>query len=254
MKIHVSSENPVTPNYEAVKNEPKISQNDSFPEDNVCVVKVTISEEGKNAFKSNAQDSEKTNYESMVENKAELIEQKNAPEIDYSFVIGNKLAEIKERDKGHHSIEDEGAALLEAYASAYDEIIQGYANGTRNNYVHDETTESGYRKMTMEEEISGLDDAYQKYISGFEAIIRQSFDAKKAFDRYIKKLSKLGAHRAEMAIAAQKEFEEMSREGIPENIAGRMSGAKKKFIELYSLYDRRGLGIRSLLGNIKIFS
>ena len=71
--------------------------------------------------------------------------------------------------------------------------MQEYADGTRNVYVEDKADESGYRKMTMEEEISGLDAAYQKYVSGFEAGIHQAVDASKAFDKYIAKLSKIDA-------------------------------------------------------------
>ena len=66
--------------------------------------------------------------------------------------------------------------------------MQGYADGTRNVYVEDKADESGYRKMTMEEKISGLDAAYQKYVSGFEAGIHQAVDASKAFDKYMLEL------------------------------------------------------------------
>ena len=180
MNIHISGENRLAPNYELTNNKPKMIQNSPSPNADECPVKVTISEEGKNACKNSVVDTEKTNYDTMLENRANLMEQK--PEIHYVFLLGNKLAEITEHDEGYHSIEEQGSALLEAYASAYDEIVQGYADGTRNVYVEDETAESGYRKMTMEEEISGLDAAYQKYVSGFETRIHQAVDASKAFD------------------------------------------------------------------------
>ena len=257
MKVNVSSENLFISNYQLANNESKMPSDVSsvsISETDVSPIKVTISEEGKNAYKNNFQDMEKTNYESMVANRRELLEQKNTPEIHYGFMLGNKLAELTENDKEYRSIEDRGAALLEAYASIYDEIVQGYADGTREIYVEDEESESGYRNMTMQEEINGLDAAYQKYVSGFEARINQSVDASKAFDKYMAKLSKIGAHRAEMATKAKEFFDKMREEEIPENISDNMLGAKQKFIEMYSQYDAKSLSLRSMLENIKIFS
>lgn len=252
MNIHISGENRLAPNYELTNNKPKMIQNIPSPNADEYPVKVTISEEGKNACKNSVVDTEKTNYETMLEDRANLMEQK--PEIHYGFLLGNKLAEITEHDEGYRSIEEKGSALLEAYASAYDEIVQGYADGTRNVYVEDEAVESGYRKMTMEEEISGLDAAYQKYVSGFEARIHQAVDASKAFDKYMAKLSKLDAHRAEMATKAKEIFDNMSEEDVPENISDSMLEAKQNFINLYLKDNRRGINLRETLGNIKIFS
>ena len=169
-------------------------------------------------------------------------------------MLGNKLAEITEHDEGYHSIEEKGSALVEAYASAYDEIVQVYADGTRNVYVEDETTESGYRKMTVKEEISGLDAAYQKYVSGFEARIHQAVDASKAFDKYMAKLSKIDIHRAEMATKAKEIFDNMSEEDVLENISDSMLEAKQNFLDLYLKNNSRGVNLREMLGTIKIFS
>ncbi|WP_275443690.1 hypothetical protein [Petralouisia muris] len=40
--------------------------------------------------------------------------------------------------------------------------MRGYQNGTRERYVEDENSETGFGKMTMEEELSRLDRAFQK--------------------------------------------------------------------------------------------
>ncbi len=43
------------------------------------------------------------------------------------------------------------------------EKLQGQrVGGTRERYVEDENSETGFRKMTMEEEVSELDRAFQK--------------------------------------------------------------------------------------------
>ena len=106
----------------------------------------------------------------------------------------------------------------------------------------------------MEEEISGLDAAYQKYVSGFETRIHQAVDASKAFDKYMAKLSKIDIHRAKMSTKAKKFFDKMNEEDIPVNISDSMLGAKQKFIEMYSQYDTKSLSLKSMLENIKIFS
>lgn len=253
MKINVSGENLCVPNYESANNTPERFSNVSSPKVNTCPVKVTLSEEGKKACKNKIQESEKTDYEFMVANRAKLIEEKDVPEIHYGFMLGNKLAEIIEQNEKYRSIEEKGSALLEAYASAYDEIMEGYTDGTRSTYVEDKTAESGYRRMTMEEEISGLDGAYQKYVSGFEAQTQQVVDASEAFDKYMAKLSKLDVHRAKMATKAKEVFAKISEEDLPENIADSMLGAKQKFIELYSRNDYRSMNIKSLLKEIRIF-
>lgn len=66
----------------------------------------------------------------------------------------------------------------EAYANLYDEIVQGYENGTRQINVIDENSEQGYRTLTMEEELSALDAAYEKNVKGFEEYAAQQNKAR----------------------------------------------------------------------------
>ncbi len=79
---------------------------------------------------------------------------------------GNELAKGTETLKGQgksgdtYSFSDEAEDYVRAYGNLYDEIVQGYKNGTRERYVEDETSEKGYRKTTMEEELKGLDKAF----------------------------------------------------------------------------------------------
>ena len=61
-----------------------------------------------------------------------------------------------------YGIADQMEDSVRAYGNLYDEIVQGYQNGTRERYVEDENSETGFRKMTMEEELSRLDRAFQK--------------------------------------------------------------------------------------------
>lgn len=63
--------------------------------------------------------------------------------------------------------EDAAATLLEAYAIMYDDIIRGYAEGTRTVYDTDESQPEGYRILTKEEELKMLDDEFDNLVAGY---------------------------------------------------------------------------------------
>jgi len=74
-----------------------------------------------------------------------------------SFLEGyNKLRQ----QKGTITEQDMVQYFSETYQKLYQEIMDGYQNGTRTKYVQDDTSESGYRKLTMEEELQDLDRTY----------------------------------------------------------------------------------------------
>ncbi len=81
---------------------------------------------------------------------------------------GNELAKETEKLKkqrgsyGIYSASNKREDYARAYKKLYDEIVHGYENGTRERYVEDKASETGYRKMTMEEEINGLAKAFQR--------------------------------------------------------------------------------------------
>ena len=80
---------------------------------------------------------------------------------------GGELAGEMEKLQGQragsaYGIADQMEDSVRAYGNLYDEIVRGYQNGTRERYVEDENSETGFRKMTMEEELSELDRAFQK--------------------------------------------------------------------------------------------
>ncbi|KAI4447823.1 hypothetical protein C823_002342 [Eubacterium plexicaudatum ASF492] len=71
--------------------------------------------------------------------------------------VGGELAGELKKLKGQrtgsaYGIADEPEDSVRAYANLYDAIVQGYQDGTRERYVEDENSETGFRKMTMEED------------------------------------------------------------------------------------------------------
>lgn len=247
MKINIPCERVFSPSYETTSNIPKIVQNVLFPEMDMCAARLSISKEGRQAYEN---DTSMNDYESLLERKRELLRQENSPQIDHSFTLGNKLSEIRERDKENYSIEAKASALLEAYASIYDEITKGYMDGTRNNYIEDENTESGYRKMTTEEEINNLDEAYDKYVSFFETQMQLAPKIIEGYEKHLTKLSDVP--KSEGLVKAQNFIDEMKKKDIPENIADRMMMAKKEFLKMYSQYGGGILDMKKLLENVYI--
>lgn len=62
---------------------------------------------------------------------------------------------------------------VDTYKKLYDEIVSGYANGTREKYVSDENSEDGLRKLTMSEELQMLDEEYNNTCNFLEGFFKQ---------------------------------------------------------------------------------
>ena len=137
----------------------------------------------------------------------------------------------KENEKGSVTKEDAAQSILEAYALMYDEIVRGYADGTRAMYEADADSSEGYRLLTKEEELKLLDDAYKKLSEGYEMWIERQREFEKLMVQEYKKtanaLAKYGKGRLkdkvseylEMARLLQQRIEE---EQMPENLKGNL--------------------------------
>ena len=86
----------------------------------------------------------------------------------YGYRLSEEAGKLKgQRDNGGaYSLSDRAADYVRAYGNLYDEIVQGYKDGTAERYVEDEDSETGFRKMTLDEELAGLDKAFRKMADG----------------------------------------------------------------------------------------
>ena len=131
-------------------------------------VKVSISQEGIESYQKQTREKGISGRIVAKGNKESIIRQaKQAASALSANAYGSELAgEVEklqgQRAGGTYGIADQMEDSVKAYGNLYDEIVQGYQNGTRERYVEDENSETGFRKMTMEEELSGLDGAFQK--------------------------------------------------------------------------------------------
>lgn len=137
-------------------------------------VSVSISQEGMESYRKQSREKGMSGRVIAKGNKEDMIKQaKQAASALTANAYGGELAGELEKLKGQragsaYGIAEQAEDSVRAYGNLYDEIVQGYQNGTRERYVEDENSGTGFRKMTMEEELSGLDRAFQKMADGVD--------------------------------------------------------------------------------------
>lgn len=117
----------------------------------------------------------------------EVLEGKDMTKNIVSLWFSKEVSSLKE-SQGTNTWEAKAARLAQAYATLYDEIAEGYENGTREVRVVEEgATVSdlaqgrGYRVLTMEEELAQLDSFYEKQVKELE---RQAEEWPKQFELF----------------------------------------------------------------------
>lgn len=118
---------------------------------------------------------------------------------------------------------------LSVYAEMYDEIKRGYAEGTREIWVPDDAKIGSFRRVTEEEEIAALDDAFDFFASGIEGFVQ----AKNATDKLREEIT---ATREAMAHQKQsRKMKEVEPEEIIERIYEKLSHARQLFKQAYTI-------------------
>ncbi len=128
-------------------------------------VNVTISREGLESLQNGGRD---RTHEGVVKQKESIMQASKSIGEGYGYRLSEEIGKLKgQRDSGGaYSLSDRAADYVRAYGNLYDEIVQGYKDGTAERYVEDEDSETGFRKMTLDEELAGLDKAFQKMADG----------------------------------------------------------------------------------------
>lgn len=146
-----------------------------LPAEEEHAVKISISQEGMKSYRKKLHESGRNESGKVVvkADKDSMIRRaKQAANALGANHYGNELAKeteaLKEQRKsgGTYSLSNKAEDYVRAYGNLYDEIVQGCQNGTRERYVEDDASETGYRKMTMEEELNELDKAFQRAADG----------------------------------------------------------------------------------------
>ena len=175
---------------------------------------------------------------------------------DYSTMIGSRMPSIygEKNDKGEYdrnfySVSDTSSNLLKAYAGLYDEIVKGHGAGTRETYVEDKTAESGYRKLTMEEELNELDKAYKDYADKYAS--DRDKNVIDILSAHAKKVSEISGGRTGIANEVNDLMEKYKKDPVPEDFSNKMVKAAGVFAQMYK--NSVGTDITTLLQKISIF-
>ena len=214
-------------------------------------VQVTISDEAKEYYRKRVQevsvDSE--SYDTILDEKNKILEANlQASDIDYNFTFGEEVGKYR-KDGVNLTIEDKVNNLLKAYASLYNEMVQGYENGTREIHIEDESSEKGYRILTMDEEINELNLSYKKYADSLEEQLKQEPEIRNALEKYKNKLDKIDVKKVQNDYA---NLDLTERDEInPDKISDKLMDAASIFREKYIAAFNK-VNITELLSTIRI--
>ena len=127
-------------------------------------VNVTISREGLESLQNGGR---VRTHEGVVKQKESIMQASKSIGASYGYRLSEETGKLTgQRDSGAYGLSDKAVDYVRAYGNLYDEIVQGYKDGSAERYVEDENSETGFRKMTLDEELAGLDKAFQKMADG----------------------------------------------------------------------------------------
>lgn len=152
---------------------------------------------------------------------------------DYNMMIGATAADFRaERDeKAYYGLSERAEDITKAYAKAYSDIVKGYEDGTRKAYAIDKDSETGYRLMTMEEELAELDKSYEKATESVQYQVDYSAAVVTAIKSYAEQLAR--AKRNVNAEEVRQEYDKYKKELeiLPKDLGAKMKSVAELFKE-----------------------
>ena len=211
-------------------------------------VKVSISNEGLERSSSLQQNKEET-YESMMQRREML---KKTRVMSYGYDLSMKAVELNDAASENGaktlSVTDKANGYISAYASMYDEIVKGYENGTREIYVEDEF---GIHRLTKEEELKALDEAYKREVDDFVAMEKANEQAYAIVTEAVKKIASIKSGSG-ASVSETDNSKAMEQHKVPENLKGRMLSAADIFKQNYAAFNPDTDSLSQVLSRVKI--
>lgn len=229
-------------------------QNEDVQMSKKCIseqpVTLSISDEGREYYRNSIQQNGQETYDAVLRRREQLKNEKISM-IDYGYEIQKRAAQQnKNTDTGRSALStiDKANGYVNAYAELYDEIVQGYENGTREIYAADE---SGMHKLTKDEELDALDAAYKKTVDNFVTMEKTNQHAREIIGEEMEKISKI-ASRSASAATYLEEQKSRGTDEIPENLSEKMYDAIFSFKEKYAMFHSDADNLSQLLISVKI--
>lgn len=213
-------------------------------------VKISISDEGKEYYRNSIWQNGQETYDAVLRRREQLKNEKISM-IDYGYEIQQRAAQQnKNADTGRSTLStiDKANGYVNAYAELYDEIVQGYENGTREIYVADER---GTHKLTKDEELDALDAAYKKTVDNFVTMEKTNQHAREIIGEEMEKISKITS-RSALAATYLEEQKSRGTDEISENLSEKLYDAIFSFKEKYAMFHSDADNLSQLLISVKI--
>ena len=211
-------------------------------------VKVSISNEGLERSSSLQQNKEET-YESMMQRREML---KKTRVMSYGYDLSMKAVELNDAASENGAktlcVTDRANGYISAYASMYDEIVRGYENGTREIYVEDEF---GMHRLTKEEELKALEEAYKREVDDFVTMEKANEQAYAIVSQEMIKIASVSA-RSGVAVSEANDSKAMEQHKVPENLNGKMLSAADIFKQNYAAFNPDTDNLSQVLSRVKI--
>lgn len=206
-------------------------------------VRLSISNEGKEHYRNSIQQGGQESYDAVIQRREQLKNEKLSL-VDYGYEISKRAG------AGESALSAAGKAdgYVKAYAELYDEIVQGYEDGTREIYV---AGEDGPRKLTKDEELDALDAAYKKTVDSFVTMEQTNQRARTIIGEEAEKIAKI-SRRETKAADFLKEQKARGTDKVPENLNEKMLSAAASFKEKYAAFNPNAGTLSQLLAGIRI--
>lgn len=212
-------------------------------------VKVSISKEGYEHIRNSIQQNGQETYESMMQRREML---KKTRVMNYGYDLSMKAVELNDTASENGtkplSVADRANGYIGAYASLYDEIVQGYENGTREIYVEDEF---GIHRLTKEEELKELNESYRRAVDDFVTMEKANEQAYAIVSQEMVKIASISAKSgaAERDVEASKAME---RYKVPENLSDKMLSAVGLFQQNDVMSNSASNSLSQVLKRVKV--
>ena len=213
-------------------------------------LKVNISKEGLEAYKqmfqkNNQESSIKIVYGHQAPKDPVAYGEDGFPEKENFVDKVNYFSGVISQDyhNPYVSMKDKESMLLEAYGKAYDEIVRGCENGTRERYIVDMNVEGHYRKATMEEELSYLRKAFESKANALESICKSDCFIRRVSAENADKEVGIGITSLGEAAKAKLFYESMKEEEKLTDIKKRLVDAANLFVSQYKQFGLRKFNV-----------